>query len=70
MIKSWRIKWEYLSAYFKYPKDIRRIIYTTNSIDAVHCQFRKLPKTKGGFPNDQSLLKLLYMSIKPLSLAA
>ena len=63
VIKSWRTKWENLSAYFKYPEDIRRIIYTTNSIEAVHRQFRKLTKTKGGFPNDDSLLKLLYMGI-------
>ena len=63
VIKSWRSKWEHLSAYFKYPEDIRRIIYTTNSIEAVHRQFRKLTKTKGGFPNDDSLLKLLYMGV-------
>ena len=67
VIKSWRSKWEYLSAYFKYPHDIRRIIYTTNSIEAVHRQFRKLTKTKGGFPNDDSLLKLLYMGINNAS---
>ena len=63
VIKPWRSKWEHLSAYFKYPEDIRRIVYTTNSIEAVHRQFRKLTKTKGGFPNDDSLLKLLYMGI-------
>ena len=63
VLKSWRSKWEHLSAYFKYPEDIRRIVYTTNSIEAVHRQFRKLTKTKGGFPNDDSLLKLLYMGI-------
>ena len=63
VIKSWRGKWQHLSAYFTCPADIRRIIYTTNSIEAVHRQFRKLTKTKGGFPNDDSLLKLLYMGI-------
>jgi transposase-like protein len=67
VIKSWRSKWEQLSAYFKYPDDIRRIIYTTNSIEAVHRQFRKLTKTKGGFPNDNSLLKLLFMGIRNAS---
>jgi transposase-like protein len=67
VIKSWRTKWEQLSAYFKYPDDIRRIIYTTNSIEAVHRQFRKLTKTKGGFPNDNSLLKLLFMGINNAS---
>ncbi len=67
VIKSWRTKWQHLSAYFKYPHDIRRIIYTTNSIEAVHRQFRKLTKTKGGFPNNDSLLKLLFMGIQNAS---
>ena len=67
VIKSWRTKWDNLSAYFKYPPDIRRVIYTTNSIEAVHRQFRKLTKTKGGFPNEESLLKLLYMGVQNAS---
>jgi transposase-like protein len=67
VIKSWRSKWEHLSAYFKYPQDIRRVIYTTNSIEAVHRQFRKLTKTKGGFPNEDSLLKLLYLGVQNAS---
>jgi len=62
VIQSWRRKWDDLSAYFKYPEDIRRIIYTTNAVEAVHRQFRKLTKTKGGFPNEDSLLKLLRNS--------
>jgi transposase-like protein len=64
VIKSWRNKWENLSHYFKYPEDIRRVVYTTNIIESVHRQFRKLTKTKGAFPNEESLLKLLYMGIK------
>jgi putative transposase len=64
VIKSWRNKWDNLSNYFKYPEDIRKVIYTTNIIESVHRQFRKLTKTKGGFPNKNSLLKLLYMGIK------
>ena len=63
VIKSWRSKWVQLSAYFKYPEPIRRIIYTTNAVEAVHRQFRKLTKTKGAFPNENSLLKLLYAGI-------
>jgi len=64
VIQSWRNKWENLSSYFKYPEDIRRIIYTTNIIESVHRQFRKLTKTKGAFPNENSLLKLLYVGIQ------
>lgn len=67
VIQSWRKKWDNLSVYFRYPEAIRRVIYTTNSIEAVHRQFRKLTKTKGGFPNDNSLLKLLYLGIQNAS---
>ena len=67
VIKSWRGKWDLLSAYFRYPAPIRKIMYTTNAVEAVHRQFRKLTKTKGGFPNDNSLLKLLYMGIQNAS---
>ena len=67
VIQSWRNKWEHLSVYFRYPEPIRKVIYTTNSIEAVHRQFRKLTKTKGGFPNDNSLLKLLYLGIQNAS---
>lgn len=67
VITSWRKNWERLSQFFKYPEDIRRIIYTTNTIEAVHRQFRKLTKTKGAFPDQDSLLKLLYMGIQNAS---
>ncbi|MGB6329904.1 MAG: IS256 family transposase [Halarcobacter sp.] len=64
VLQSWQNKWENLSYYFKYPKEIRKIMYTTNIIESVHRQFRKLTKTKGAFPNENSLLKLLYMGIE------
>lgn len=57
VIQSWRNKWLLLSAYFKYPDYIRKAIYTTNAVEAVHRQFRKLTKTKGAFPNENRLLK-------------
>ena len=63
VIKSWRSKWETLSAYFKYPDYVRTAIYTTNAVEAVHRQFRKLTKTKGGFASENGLLKLLYAGI-------
>ncbi len=67
VLRSWRNKWANLSVYFKYPEPIRRVIYTTNIIESVHRQFRKLTKTKGGFPNENSLLKLLYLGIQNAS---
>lgn len=54
-------KWGNLSVYFQYPEYIRRVICTTNIIESAHRQFRMLTKTKGSFPNDDSLLKQLYM---------
>ena len=63
VFESWRNKWDNLSNYFKYADPIRRVIYTTNIIESVHRQFRTLTKTKGAFPNDNSLLKLLYAGI-------
>ena len=64
VFESWRGKWDNLSNYFKYSKEIRRIIYTTNIIESVHRQFRTLTKTKGAFPTDNSLLKLLFAGIR------
>ncbi len=60
VIRSWRNKWDNLSTYFQYPDYVRKAIYTTNAVEAVHRQFRKLTKTKGGFANENALLKLLY----------
>lgn len=63
VINSWRSKWTTLSAYFKCQGYVLTAIYTTNAVKAVHRQFRKLTKTKGGFANENSLLKLLYAGI-------
>lgn len=61
-IKSWKDNWEILSPFFKYPAEIRKIMYTTNIIEGLHRQFRKVTKTKTIFPNDQSLEKMLYLA--------
>ena len=58
VIKSWRNKWDNLSNYFKYPEHIIKVIYTTNIIESVHRQFRKLTKTKGAFQNEKQLIKI------------
>jgi putative transposase len=60
VIKSWRTNWELLSNYFKYPEDLRRIIYTTNIIEGFHRQLRKYTKSKGAFTSENALLKLIY----------
>ncbi|SHJ58773.1 Transposase (or an inactivated derivative) [Paramaledivibacter caminithermalis DSM 15212] len=61
-IKSWEANWYILSPFFKFPKDVRRIMYTTNIIKSLHCQFRKVTKAKSVFPSDQSLGKMLYLA--------
>ena len=67
IINSWQNKYNNLSIFLKYPTEIQKIIYTTNIIESIHRQFRKLTKTKGAFPNENSLLKLLYLGIKNAS---
>lgn len=62
VIKSWRNNWHKLSTFFKYAADIRRLIYTTNTIEGFHRQIRKITKTKGAFTNDMALLKLVYLA--------
>jgi transposase-like protein len=61
-IKSWRNNWPELATYFKYPKELRKIIYTTNNVESYHRQLRKVTKSKSIFPNDQALLKMLYLA--------
>lgn len=62
ILTSWKNNWPELSNYFKYPKEIRRIIYTTNIIEGYHRQIRKVTKTKGAFASENALLKLVYLA--------
>jgi len=62
-IKSWRSNWEILSTFFKYPPEIRRLIYTTNPIENFNRKIRKVTKNKGSFPTDESLFKILYLIV-------
>lgn len=62
VFRSWRDNWENLTTFFKYPEEIRRVIYTTNMIEAFHRQVRKVTKTKGAFTSDTALLKLIYLA--------
>src|ERR1043165_1920978 len=64
---SWQANWHKLSTFFKYTEPIRRIIYTTNTIEGFHRQVRKVTKNKGAFPNDDSLLKLVYLAYRNIS---
>lgn len=64
VIESWNRNWEQLSYYFEYTEPIRKVIYTTNTVEAFHRQVRKVTKTKGAFTNDMALMKLVYLATK------
>lgn len=64
VIKSWRDNWERLTEYFQYTPAIRKLIYTTNTVEGYHRQVRKVTKTKGVFPTDNSLEKLVYLAYR------
>lgn len=62
VVASWRRNWHRLSTFFDYTKPIRKLIYTTNPIEGMHRQIRKVTKSKGAFPSDQALLKLVWLA--------
>lgn len=68
VIGSWENNWPKLSTYFKYPAGIRKLIYTTNTIEGYHRQIRKVTKNKGVFTSDMALLKLIYLATERIAL--
>lgn len=64
VIKSWRENWERLTEFFQYTKEIRRLIYTTNTVEGYHRQIRKVTKNKGVFPSNTALEKLVYLAYR------
>lgn len=67
IIKSWQQNWTELSTYFKYPEEVRRLIYTTNAVEGFHRMLRKFTKTKTNYPTDDALKKSVYLSIQEIS---
>ena len=61
--KSWQENWGRLTTFFDYPKDIRRVIYTTNTIESLNASLRKVTSTKKTFPNDDAVFKAIYMAL-------
>jgi len=60
---SWRVDWSRLTVFFDYCPEIRKVIYTTNAIESLNYSLRKLLKTRGAFPNDDAIIKILYLAI-------
>jgi putative transposase len=63
VVKAWRENWEYVIPFLAFPSDVRRVVYTTNPIEALNRQLRKAIKTKGHFPNEEAAKKLIYLSL-------
>lgn len=61
--KSWYSNWDNLMIFLSYPEEIRRVIYTTNAVESVNSQLRRVTKNKRVFPNDESVFKILYLTI-------
>ena len=65
--KSWYENWPNLSTYFKFPQELRKLIYTTNTIEGFNRQLKKVTKAKSVFPTDDSLFKMLYLAMKDIT---
>jgi transposase-like protein len=64
---SWRSDWDRLTVFFDYTPEIRKVIYTTNAIESLNYSLRKMLKNRGAFPNDDSIIKILYLAINRVS---
>lgn len=67
ILKSWDANWAELSTYFKYPQEVRRLIYTTNAVEGFHRMLRKFTKTKAVYPTDDAVRKSVYLSVQEIS---
>lgn len=68
IVTAWERAWEQVIPFFAFPPDIRRVIYTTNAIESVNAQLRKIIKTRGQFPTDEAALKLLWLAIRNITI--
>ncbi len=67
VVASWRRAWTHIIPFFAFPPDIRRLIYTTNSLESVHAQLRKIIKTRGQFPTDEAATKLIWLALRNIT---
>lgn len=64
IVQCWQRAWEHVTPFFVFPPDIRRVVYTTNAIESLNMQLRKIIKTRGHFPNDEAAVKLLWLALR------
>ena len=67
IIKLWRNSWEVFTPFLAYPSEVRRVVYTTNMIESINYQLRKVTKTRGHFPTEKAALKLLYLAVRNIT---
>jgi len=67
VVASWRRAWTQVIPFFAFPPEVRRVIYTTNALERVHAQLRKIIKTRGHFPNDEAATKLIWLALRNIT---
>jgi transposase-like protein len=67
VVATWRRAWAQVIPFFAFPPDVRRLIYTTNALESVHGQLRKIIKTRGQFPNDDAATKLIWLALRNIT---
>lgn len=67
VVASWRRAWTHVIPFFAFPPDIRKVVYTTNALESVHAQLRKIIKTRGHFPNDEAATKLIWLALRNIT---
>jgi len=67
VVASWRRAWTHVIPFFAFPPEVRRVIYTTNALESVHAQLRKIIKTRGHFPTDEAATKLLWLALRNIT---
>ena len=64
IVQSWRRAWQNVVPFFAFPPEVRKVIYTTNAIESLHMQLRKIIKSRGHFPSDEAATKLLWLALR------
>jgi len=67
VVASWRRAWTHVIPFFAFPPEVRRVIYTTNALESVHAQLRKIIKTRGHFPSDEAATKLIWLALRNIT---
>lgn len=67
VVGTWRRAWAHVIPFFAFPPDVRRLIYTTNALESVHGQLRKIIKTRGQFPTDDAATKLIWLALRNIT---